>query len=441
MNHLPARRTRSLLFVLLSIFATACGTSSAVSPSVATTASPDSNVPTTTRLESTTTTMIDRDLTPESSSTTIQTESRDALPIEALQATVDQLPASLRVEGTVLGVSRHGQTWIGAAGVDDTTTGTPMTSDRRFRVASITKLYVDAVILSLVDEGALSLGDHLDRWYPTFPNANGITIQMLMNHTAGVTTDWWLSPDLLQVALDDLSRTWTPSEVIELMGKRPPLAPPGGPALYSNTGFVLLGEIAAQVAGKSIGALIDDRIIRPLGLQHTTFEFDNPPDLAHGYYDFQGHTIDVTAMPMQAMLSMAGAAGAIQTDATDLLTFVHTLLGTTEILSESSRSLLSPSTPVPDRFLHGVMGFCPCETSVVGTLYSGWGHSGDIPGFFSVAVYFPASDTTVVVFVNRDIVDGVTFGHDALDGVVEQLANLLDEKMIEVENLSALPRR
>ena len=131
-------------------------------------------------------------------------------------------------------------------------------------------------------------------------------------------------------------------------------------------------------------------------------------------------------MPMQAMLSMAGAAGAIQTDATDLLTFVHTLLGTTDILSGSSRSLLRPSTPVPDRFWHGVMGFCPCDTSATGTVYSGWGHSGDIPGFFSATAYFPATDTTVVVFLNRDIVDGVTFGHDALDGVVEQLARLLE---------------
>ena len=426
MNHIPARPTWSLLLVLMSMLTAACGSSSAASTSAPTTTSPASTIPTAARSDGTTTTMTGLDPIDDSSSTTSQTKSGDALPIDALQAAVGQLPGSLRVEGTVLGVSRHGQTWIGAAGVDDTATGTPMATDRRFRVASITKLYVDAVVLSLVDEGALSLDDRLGRWYPTFPNASDITVRMLMDHTAGVTTDWWLSPDLLQVALDNLGRTWKPSEVIDFMAKRPPVGPPGGPALYSNTGFILLGEIAAHVGGESIGALIEDRIIRPLGLQHTTFGFDNPPDLAHAYYDFQGHTIDVTAMPMQAMLSMAGAAGAIQTDATDLLTFVETLLGTTDILSESSRLLLSPPTPVPDRFLHGVMGFCPCQPTDTGTAYSGWGHTGDIPGFFSAAVYFPPSDTTVVIFLNRDIVDGVTFGHDELDGVVEQLARLLD---------------
>ena len=241
--------------------------------------------------------------TDDSPSTTTQAESRDALPIDALQAAVDQLPSSLRVEGAVVGVSSHGQTWRGAAGVDDTSTGTPMATDRRFRAASITKLYVDAVVLNLVDQGALSLDDHLDRWYPKFPNANDITIRMLMNHTAGVTTDWWLSPDLLQSALDNLGRTWTPGEVIELMAKREPVGPPGGPALYSNTGFILLGEIAAQVGAESIGALIEDRIIRPLDLQHTTFGFDNPPDLAHAYYDFQGNTIDATAMDTDGSVS------------------------------------------------------------------------------------------------------------------------------------------
>ena len=162
-------------------------------------------------------------------------------------------------------------------------------------------------------------------------------------------------------------------------------------------------------------------------MEHTTFGFENPPDLAHAYYDFQGQTIDVTAMPMQAMLSMAGAAGAIQTDATDLLTFVHALFGTNELLADASRALLSPDTPVPDRFWHGAMGYCPCETSPAGTVYSGWGHAGDIPGYFSTTAYFPASDTAVVVFLNRDIVNGVTFQHDALDHVIEQVAVLLED--------------
>jgi len=350
------------------------------------------------------------------------------LPIDALQIAVGQLPASLGVERAVIGVSRGDHIWLGAAGVDDTATGRPMATDRHFRAASITKLYVDGVVLNLVDQGVLSLDDRLAQWYPTFPNADEITVRMLMSHTAGVTTDWWLSPDLIQLALDDLGRTWTPSEVIELMAKRDPAGPPGGPALYSNTGFVLLGEIAAAVGGDSIGGLIEDRIITPLGLAHTSFGFENPPDLAHAYFDFQGHTIDVTAMPMQAMLSMAGAAGAIQTDTSDLLTFVHALLGTTELVSQSSRALLSPRTPVSDRFHHGVMGFCPCATSTTGTVYSGWGHSGDIPGYFSATAYFTASDTTVVVFLNRDSVDGVTFQHDALDGVVEQIALLLEHQ-------------
>ena len=425
MNPRFPRRGRSVCLALLPMLAIACG-ASAVQVSTTTTASVDRAVPTSSLPPERTTTVVEQAATSESPSTS-QMANVDRLPVDALRTLVEQLPASLGVEGAVVGVTKGDQLWLGAAGIDDTATDAPMTTDRRFRAASITKLYVDAAVLSLVDEGALSLEDRLAEWFPTFPNAHEITVQMLMSHTAGVTTDWWFSADLLQLALDDLSRTWTPSEVIELMAKRPLAGAPGGPALYSNAGFVLLGELAARVAGTTIGGLIEDRVIRPLGLEHTTFGFENPTDLAHAYYDFQGQTIDVTAMPMQAMLSMAGAAGAIQTDATDLLTFVHALFGTNELLADASRAFMSPDTPVPDRFWHGAMGYCPCETSPVGTVYSGWGHAGDIPGYFSTTAYFPASDTAVVVFLNRDIVDGVTFQHDALDHVIEQVAVLLED--------------
>lgn len=424
MNHRFPRAGRSVCLALLPILAIACGESAGQIST--TTGSVDHQVPTSSLPSERTTTVVEQAATTESPSTTAPANV-DRLPLDALSTLVDQLPGSLGVEGVVVGVTIGDQSWLGAAGVDDTATDAPMTTDRRFRAASITKLYVDAAVLSLIDEGALSLEDRLAEWFPTFPNANDITVQMLMSHTAGVTTDWWLNPDLLQLALDDLGRTWTPREVIELMTTRPPAGPPGGAALYSNAGFVLLGEIAAQVAGTTIGGLIEDRVIRPLGLEHTTFGFENPPDLAHAYYDFQGQTIDVTAMPMQAMLSMAGAAGAIQTDATDLLAFVHALFGTDELLTDASRAFLSPDTPVPDRFWHGAMGYCPCETSSAGTVYSGWGHAGDIPGYFSTTAYFPASDTSVVVFLNRDIVDGVTFQHDALDLVIEQVAVLLED--------------
>jgi hypothetical protein len=103
------------------------------------------------------------------------------------------------------------------------------------------------------------------------------------------------------------------------------------------------------------------------------------------------------------------------------------MLGSNELLTESSRALFAPTTPVPDRFHHGAMGFCPCEPKPTGAVYSGWGHSGDFPGYFSATAYFPASDTTLAIFLNRDIVDGVTFQHDALDHVIEQVAVLLED--------------
>src|SRR4051812_43341303 len=99
MNHLPARRTRSLLFAFLTTLAAACGPQSAASPEVATTISPDTVVSATPRPESVNTTMTEHVSITDPSTTTIQTGSRNSLPIDALQATVDQLSKSLGVEG------------------------------------------------------------------------------------------------------------------------------------------------------------------------------------------------------------------------------------------------------------------------------------------------------------------------------------------------------
>jgi hypothetical protein len=67
------------------------------------------------------------------------------------------------------------------------------------------------------------------------------------------------------------------------------------------------------------------------------------------------------------------------------------------------------------------MGFCPCEGTGAETTYTGWGHVGDLPGFFSVGVHYLEAGASIVVFLNRDVVGGQTFDHDFLDPVVERL--------------------
>ena len=62
-----------------------------------------------------------------------------------------------------------------------------------------------------------------------------------------------------------------------------------------------------------------------------------PPHLSHAYYDSQSQTVDVSAMPLQSLVNMAGASGAIHTDSADLMKFIRALLGTNRLLSAAMR--------------------------------------------------------------------------------------------------------
>jgi D-alanyl-D-alanine carboxypeptidase len=413
------------LIAVVSVVAAGCASTTQPAANATTPASTATTNSTTSIAPPTTTNSVPPTTATRTTTTTVTT-APSPLSAERLQAIIDAVPAALHVPGVAVAVSVGDQSpWVGAAGIEDTATGTPMRTDRRFRMASITKLFTARVIFERIDRGELHLNDRLATWFPNFPNADKITIQMLLSHTGGITTDWWLDPDILKLATTNLERAWTPDEVITELAKRPPAGPPGGPVLYSNIDFILLGEIAAKIGAAPIGTLIEQRILQPLHLDHTTYQNDNAPELAHAYNSFTGQTLDVGALQLRSFLSMAGAAGTMQTDITDLTKYVRALLGTPGLVQPEIRTLMETTTPTSGRHGLASMGFCPCHESANGRSYGGWGHTGSIPGFFSAAAYFRDSDITVVAYVNSDTRDGALLNDDALDVTIEQLVNTI----------------
>lgn len=409
-----SRHNRGALVVLAAVVLAACASGQATPSTrpVATTIGLDSTTSTAPATSTTVAAPI---------ATSITTINSADLPAAQLQAITDTIPASLHVPGVVVAVSAGGNIWAGAAGIEDTAAGAAMRTDRRFRAASITKLFTARVIFGMVERGELGFDDTLAEWFPTFPNAERITIGMLLSHTGGVTTDWWLQPDLLQLATTNLEREWSPHEIIDLMTERPPADEPGRAVQYSNLNYILLGEIAATLGHAPIGTLIDDQILQPLRLDHTTYQFDNAPDLAHAYNSFTGQTLDVGALSLRSFTSMAGSAGALQTDAGDLVRYVREMFRPGGLLSPETITAMEQTTPTSGRHGMATMGFCPCTDTTDGRQYSGWGHTGSIPGFFSATAYFPSSDTAIAMFVNSDTADGKILTDDALDNAIAQL--------------------
>ncbi len=199
----------------------------------------------------------------------------------------------------------RGIVWEGAAGLADPEAGEPMTPAHPVRIASNTKTYVAASVLRLWEDGRIGLDDAIDAYLPAALLellASGgyapdtITIRHLLTHTSGLD-DHGTDRYAAQIMADPNHR-WTRAEQLRLCiedGRRQ--GDPGAVYRYSDTGYVLLGEILEREMGTDLADAVWGLIDRDaLGLSATWFETLEPPpagvaDRAHQFYG----DADVTA--------------------------------------------------------------------------------------------------------------------------------------------------
>jgi D-alanyl-D-alanine carboxypeptidase len=163
----------------------------------------------------------------------------------------------------VVGLARTGErTWQGASGLGDLRANRPARAGDRFRVGSMTKSFVAALVLQLVGEGRLSLDDNLERWLPGLvPSGERITVRQLLNHTSGLYN---YSDDL-----PEPPRRFRPRELVAIATGHKPLFTPGTQFSYSNTNYILAGLLVERVTGQPLDDQLEQRIFQPLGLDHT----------------------------------------------------------------------------------------------------------------------------------------------------------------------------
>ncbi|HEV8527056.1 MAG TPA: serine hydrolase domain-containing protein [Actinomycetes bacterium] len=202
----------------------------------------------------------------------------------------------------------------------------PWTDRSRFRVASVTKTFVAAVIMQLVGEGRMGLSDPVERWLPgQLPYGQQITIRQLLNHTSGVPAYGDL--EFLAGRFDEPGRRFTPKELLARIDGKPLDFPPGTASNYVNTGYVLLALIAERVTGQPFAVALRRRILAPLGLTDTSFEVDRsfPAPRVHGYGTKPGTTgpvQDVTRINP----SWAWGSGNLVSSSRDVTTFLRALM-------------------------------------------------------------------------------------------------------------------
>ncbi len=158
-------------------------------------------------------------------------------------------------------------------GVRDLRTKAAIDAQTNFRLASFTKQFTAMAIMLLVHDGKLRYDQTLTEIFPEFPAyGKTITVRNLLNHTSGLP-DY---EDLMDAVEKVKGPIWSPekqiqdADVLQLLEKesRGKFAP-GTKWEYSNSGYVVLGLIAAKVSGQSFGEFLHERISAPLKMEHT----------------------------------------------------------------------------------------------------------------------------------------------------------------------------
>ena len=159
---------------------------------------------------------------------------------------------------------------------------TPNRPDTKFCLGSINKIFTRIAVEQLARAGKLKLDDTIDRYLPSYPReaASKITIQMLIDHRAGV-------PDIFgpKYMTADRTQLRSVSDWVALIQDQPLRFQPGTREEYSNGGYVLLGAIVEKVSGKNYYDYVRERIFNPAAMKDTdSYETDDPvANLASGY--------------------------------------------------------------------------------------------------------------------------------------------------------------
>jgi D-alanyl-D-alanine carboxypeptidase len=262
--------------------------------------------------------------------------------------------------------------------------------DIPWNIGSATKTFVAVVVLQLAEEGRLDLDTGIDGFLPDLPGADRITPRHLLQHTSGLGD--YLDQPAVQ---NDARREWTPAELIAVAEAAGRTGEPGGPHAYSNTNYIVLGDIIHQVTGTPWTDEVRERIVEPLGLKGTRLTV---PRGTPGYVVEEG-LVDYTD---RWHPSVGGAAGGLESTAADLLEFAVALRDG-RLLSEQSQAEMGTFLPAEDLSQFGIdhtygLGFEKYATGQL-TVHGHMGSGGVHSAFLG---FDPDSGAAVAVLMNSE---------------------------------------
>ena len=309
--------------------------------------------------------------------------------------------------GAAIVVARGDSIIFSAAyGLADVERGVATTPETSFRLASVTKQFTAAAILTLVQGGRLTLDDKLGSLLPGAPAyARDVTVRHLLTHTSGL-------PDYEPLLGNRDGPQIHDRDVLTLLQHAKALYfAPGTSWRYSNSGYALLALVVESVSGESFPAYLRDHVFNPARMPTAVAHVEGADTLAHRAY---GYSVAANTWKRtdQSRTSAVLGDGGIYASAVELARWSASLDHNAVLNAESFRQA---TTPVR-------------LSSGASTSYGfGWfldfhrghirqRHEGDSIGFRTAIQRYPDQRLTVIVLVNR--------GAAPIDALSDGVANI-----------------
>jgi CubicO group peptidase (beta-lactamase class C family) len=199
------------------------------------------------------------------------------------EAYLAKLVAADLFSGSVV-VAHDGKTIFSRAfGLASRAHGVPNSTNTKFNLGSMNKMFTAVAVAQLVEQGRLAFTDPVGKHLPDYPNkavAEKVTLHHLLTHTSGVGD--YFNDKYMRAAKD---RFRTVQDFFPLFVDKPLEFEPGTRFRYSNAGFMILGAVIEQVSGQSYFDYVRDHVYKPAGMADTdAYEMDqDTPNLATGY--------------------------------------------------------------------------------------------------------------------------------------------------------------
>jgi len=333
-------------------------------------------------------------------------DAAEAAKLQPAYGLLDRAVADHAFPGGVLAVGYRDQLFVHAFGRQTYDATSPaVTPDTIYDAASLTKPVVTATLVAMqVEAGQIALDMPVARFIPEWnsgPNPEWrktVTIRNLLTHTSG-----------LPAHMDYFLTLHSKQEIIAAICNEPLAYEPGTKTIYSDLGYILLGEILQRAMGKTLDQLAREQIFAPLGMADTAFHpakslkkriAPTENDVAFRKRLLQGEVDDENAFVMGGV---AGHAGMFTT-APDLAAFCQMLLNGgiyahRRLLTRATISLFTAPQPLAaGTFTLGWM--MPTPGSSSGHYFSA--HSFGHLGFTGASIWIdPDRQLFVILLTNR----------------------------------------